>query len=272
MAIHDAYLRTTPLELLLPGDDFAEEHFPRVAEEIEERGGGGTDPESFVLLMTVGEALRELKGPGDEGETIHEHGALLFHAYHVWRADGPAYLLSTHAARYLVETDPETPGRVVPPTRAGYLQLPQHLFWSPGEDGGGAAPESLDGLFWTWNPGEGGGVLHLLACMGLREGRPGFTVAPLPPLMPGEVQPLLTESIRGDGRDFQSELPGAELEGLYEVRTAAELVKLVGRVLAYLDEVGEEAVAGESPPEPDDGGEGSGPSASGLDARRIVLV
>ena len=45
MPIHDAYARVTPYELLLPEEGFADERFPLIQEEAEERKADLTDPE-----------------------------------------------------------------------------------------------------------------------------------------------------------------------------------------------------------------------------------
>ena len=49
MPIHDAYARVTPFELLLPAEGFADERFPLIQEEAEERQVDLTDPERFAL-------------------------------------------------------------------------------------------------------------------------------------------------------------------------------------------------------------------------------
>lgn len=238
MAIHDAYARRTPFELALPGDDFPEERFPAIAEEAEERGTDLSDPSAFLMLTAAGEALRELRGPDESPEQIQQHGALLWHAFHFWRSRWPVLLLSTHVARYLVEAGPESP-RPELPGDAGYIQLPQHLFWvrqgSPDEHGV-STPESLDGFFWT---AAGPGHVAFMACMGMRGDRPGLTVAPLPALSLDEVGAVTSAVVRqgtadSGEEDFSSDMAGAEMEGLYEIRTGGELVKLAGRALAFL--------------------------------------
>lgn len=275
MAIHDAYARRTPYELLLPDEAFAEERFRAIGQEAEERGTDPRDPERFVMLMAVGETLRELRGPDEDPARIRQHGALLFHAYHFREAGEPLWLLSTTAARYAVEAagtgdagDLTGSG----PPAAGYLQLPQHLFWVrkneavDGKDGaseaGDGSPESLDGLFWT----RSGDHLVVLAASGLRKDRPGFSVLSLPPAPLADAESWMGESMRGAGDDFDSTIPGSELETLYEIRTPGEVLKLLARAF-WLTSFG--AVVPVEPAKA--AGDAAGPIPSELPYRRIEL-
>ena len=71
--------------------------------------------------------------------------------------------------------------------------------------------------------------------------------------------------VRPDGNDFQSSLPGAELEDLYALEAGAEAVKLAMRVFWYLDTFA--ASVADALPGPD---EGDGPQPSRLGSRRTV--
>jgi hypothetical protein len=141
--------------------------------------------------------------------------------------------------------------------------------WTPGE--GEEAPESLDGVFWASPDGEN---LSLLIVMGIRKDRPGLAVVPLPTLPLLAASPWASLEVREEGADFESSLPGAELEGLYTVASGAEALKLLMRIFWYLDlfpgcveereapgGVGE----GEGPPDPS-----TGPTPSALPYRRVV--
>lgn len=231
MPVHDAYARVTPFEILLPDEAFADNWFPLIREEAEEKGGSLDTPESFILLSQAAMALREIRGEEDGPERIHQHGALLFQAFHFWEAGAPLYLMETGAARFLVENGPEdeawTP---TVPGKAGYVQLPHHLFWSAGEEE--AVPESLDGIFWAAPDGEN---VTLLVVMGMRKDRPGLAVVPLPTLPVPAAAPWATMAVRPDGQDFRSSLPGAELEGLYTVAAGGEALKLIMRAFWFLD-------------------------------------
>ena len=230
MAIHDRYPRRTPLELTFPDAQVAERTFRAIATEAEARGTELNDPTSLVMLMAAGEALQALKGPSDDPERIQEHGALLFHAYMTWKAGSPLYFLDVDASRHLVETKPDRP-RVRDLTEtAAYLQLPQHLFWARVDVT--AAPESVDGFFWT----QADEALFVLLAMGMRGDRPGLSVVPLPGVPIGDLPQWVVDPMRETGTDFESSIPGAELDRLYEIRSAGEALKLVGRALLLLED------------------------------------
>ena len=265
MPIHDRYARVTPYELLLPEESFAHERFPFVRKEAEERGSGALLlPEQFALLGEAGAILQAIRGEGDDPRLIQHHGALLFHAFHFWQEGFPLFLLSTPVARYVVDSGP-VEGMWSPslPGPAGYVQLPQHLFWIPGS--GDAPPESLDGFFWSApDPDQ----VSLLVVMGLRKDRPGLSVVPLPTLPLSAAGVWASLQVRPQGKDFQSSLPGAELEHLYALEAGAEAVKLAMRVFWYLDSYpGSVERGGGSDP----GVAAQGPHPSALEYRRIVL-
>lgn len=262
MAVHDAYARITPYELLLPEEDFADKRFPLIQEEAEEREAELSDPERFALLSQAGAVLRIIRGEEDDPHLIHQFGLLLFHAFHFWREGLPFFQLDRAVVRYLVEAGPET-GSWDPslPGASGYVQLPQHLVWVPG--GEGSPPESLDGFFWSIPDAA---TLSLLITMGIRRDRPGLSVVPLPPLPLLAAGEWAAIQVRPDGGDFRSSLPGAELENLYAVESGAEAVKLAMRVFWYLDAFPGSVAEGVRGSDPDDG-----PRPSSLDSRRIVL-
>jgi len=262
MPIHDAYARVTPFELLLPEEGFGDERFPLIQEEAEERKADLTDPEGFALLSQVGVILRVLRGEDDDPSLIHQFGALLFHAFHFWREGHPFLQLETGVVRYLTQVGPKT-GKWSPslPGPAGYIQLPQHLVWIPG--GEGTPPESLDGFFWSAPDGEN---LSLLIAMGIRKDRPGLSVVPLPTLPLTAAGEWAALQVRPDGGDFQSSLPGSDLENLYAVEAGAEAVKMIMRVFWYLDVFPGCVAKGIQGSEADEG-----PPVSTLGYRRIVL-
>ena len=230
MALHDAYARRTPYELAFVERARAEDLVRRVDEEAAGRGADPHDPTALVTMGAVADFIRAIEGPDRPPEALHSFGALAYHGVHFTREGCPLYLLATAAARYLVEGSPA--GTAAPVTRAGYLQLPQHLFWAEGE--GEAAPESVDGVFWTATPA---GVLHAMIATGLRPDRPGLAVVPLPPAPLAEADDWLRVEVRPEGGDFESRLPGAELDSLYAFRSAGEILKLLARFFAYVGHV-----------------------------------
>lgn len=228
MSLHDSYARTTPWELVFESADAARDFVATVGEEASGRGADPEALESFLTMGTVDHLIRGLEGSEDQDGALVRFGGLAFHAYHFTRAGCPVYLLSVHATRYLVEGAP--PGPPEPPAASGYLQLPQHLFWAGGASSEGA-PESIDGLFWT---ATSSGVLQTLLVTGVRPDRSGVGVVPLPAVPLADATSWLNIDARGDSRDFSASLPGGELDGLYEVATAGEVLKLLARFFAYV--------------------------------------
>ena len=285
MAERDAWARTTPYEIGIPGRDFAEENFAAIRREAEARGVDETDPGAFLLLGEVGRTLKEIQGEERGGEALHQFGAFLFHAYHFHQAGEPLLLVETEALREVLDdagvTTPEAgnapgvgggetgpgeeggdDGQADPgdaegwggelPAAAGYLQLPRHLVWSHPDPEGPA--EDLDGVFWAHSTG---GSLSLLAALGIRGDRPGLSVVPLPPVPLTDAPRWPRTPVRqeGEGPDFATTLPGGELDGLYSLVRAGELLKLVARVMAHLHANPAVLGAAERAPHPRDAAE-----------------
>lgn len=259
MSLHDAYARTTPFELAFPDAGEVDRLIAELEEEARGRGADPGDPGSFVTMGSVGSFIQRLQGPEAPPEAIHQYAALVYQAAYFRDAGCPLWILGAHAARYLVEGAPG--GVPEPPASSGYLQLPQHLFWvsAPGE---GAAPESIDGFFWTVSPG---GLLHVLAAVGVRPDRPGFGTVPVPEAPIADAAAWLDFDARPGGDDFRSALPGAELDGLLAVETSGEILKLLARFFAYLHAVPGAAEQGEAPSGAAD------PPPSELEFRRVAL-
>lgn len=262
MSLHDAYARRTPYERFLPDDDFPGRRFPAIAEEAARRGVGLDDPGAFAVLEAASEALDELRAEGDDPDTLQRHAAMLFHAFHHHAAGTPVFLLATGVVRMLADTEPWTrdapDGPPLPVST--YLQFPQHLVWARAD--GRETPASLDGVFRTVTSD---GRIHVMAVGGLLGDRPGFTVLPVPGAPAAHEADWCTTGMRGDGTDFASDMPGADLERLYEIRTVGEALKLVARaarvIRRFPEGVGPTATATAS----------STPVPSALEARRVTL-
>jgi hypothetical protein len=262
VAVHDAYARLTPYELSFPDLGFARSHFRAIRGEAEARQVDLRDPSAFVMLASTGQALREIRGPHDDPALIRQYGYLLYHSYHFCAAGEPLYLAGAAAVRPLLDAEPDTAGwQPDLEPAAAYVQLPQHLVWV--RAGAEMAPESLDGFFWARS---GEGRFALLFALGMRGDRPGLSVVPVPDLAVVEAGDWARMEMREEGGDFSSTIPGAEIDGLYELRSIGEALKLAARVLWGFERAG----AGEELPAA--GGPDGGPRPSGLAYRFLQVV
>ena len=262
MPLHDTTLRTPPFLRIFPDDAARNATLDEIAREVEERGMGDDDPGAFTLLTRTRQALAELREPEEADDGGHTHGVLLFHAYHLRQAGGHHLLASVPVCRWAVEgTGPDVDAPAASATGGGlppaaYVQLPQHLFWvreAPEE-----RPLSLDGFFWTVR----GEVVHVLGVVDFQPQGGGIRVLPLPGVLLAERDAWLTETMREEGADFRSEIPGSEMEGLYEVRTAGELLKLAARLDRFLSRFPGGTEPLETP----------APEGTLLRARRLILT
>lgn len=232
MPIHDAYARRTPWEVAFPDEATAEDWMARIRDGAGRDGMESAlrDPGRFLSLPSVAEVVHEMREPGVGGEEVQKHGVLLFHAFHFHEAERVLLFLETGAVRYLVEADVDAGrGAADPPASAGYIQLPHQLFWTtPAEE---APPEPVDGMFWAVPDGE---RLSLLLVGGMREDRPGFSVIPLPPVPLSDADAWLRGQVRESGSDFETTLPGGELDRLYSIEATGEALKLAARVFRYV--------------------------------------
>lgn len=229
MSLHDDYARLTPLEIAFPDTVRSSALLAAVLEEAPRRGVDATELDGFLSLTAVGDFLTELHGAEGPRVALLEYGTLAFHAVHSLRAGMPLFLLTTGAARGLVEAPRQSAISAAPspPTPAGYLQLPQHLFWTRLE---GASPESVDGAFWTVSTAE---RLHVLPVTGVRPERPGFGTLAVPDAPLAHAAEWVHVTVREDAEDFASDLPGADIDRLYAIRSAGEILKLMARFFAH---------------------------------------
>lgn len=236
MAIHDAYARLTPYELLFPEPGFPDQRFPAVADEAAERGVDIGNPAAFVMLGAVQGIMADLREEDTDGQAAHDHGGVLYFAYQMWRTGGVVVLAHQKTVRGLLAGHGDGLGLRGKSLwekqlggRAGYLQLPQHLVWI--EAARTTAPESVDGLFWH---GDHRGALHLALVAGMRSDRPGYLFAPVPPQPLGSLPGWASGPAREGGRDFETSLPGSDLDQLLGIRTPAEVFKLAALLLGRL--------------------------------------
>ena len=270
MAIHDAYARLTPYELLFPEPEFPDRRFPAIGDEARERGTDTGNPAAFVMLGAVQGILADLREESADAEAAHDHGGVLYFAYQMWRMGGRVVLAQQKTLRGLLSESVDTTdthGKSLWAKelggRAGYLQLPQHLVWI--EETRNGAPESVDGFFWH---GDHLGALHLALAAGMRSDRPGYLFVPVPPQPLGSLPGWASGPAREDGRDFETSLPGADIDQLLGIRTPAEVFKLAALLLWRLtreDPTLRSATAGDpTPPTPSDAPPAQSPRPTAL--------
>ena len=231
MKTHDRYARVTPYEMALPGRAFAEERFELIREEAERREVDIWDPGAFSMLEQAGRAIADIRIEDENPVLFVQYGVILFHAFHFWNAGEPLYLLGNEAAHQVTRAGlPSAPAdwAFAAPSGAGYVQLPHYLFWARPEAGGPA--ESLDGFFWVLAPAH---RLHLMVASGMRPDRPGLGVMPVPEIAGEEASHWAAATVRRQGDDFASTLPGGE--ELRSIETLGEVVKLAGRLFWQLE-------------------------------------
>lgn len=248
MAVHDDYARVTPYELLFPAPEFPDERFPAVQAEADARGTDLANPAAFAMSGAAQGILADLRPEDETGDDrlgAHGHALLLYFAFHFWRLESqrpdpkeaprpepapawpPLALIRRSTLRTLLAGEPPTPGwETALRGRAGYLQLPQHLAWV--EEPGAERPESVDGFFWTATRTD---AFHAAAITGVRPGRPGYGVVPVPPEPLQSLSSWTAGPGREGGDDFATDLPGAEIDGLLGIRTPAEVFKLLALAL-----------------------------------------
>lgn len=219
--------RRTPYEIAFGAEEFAGHEFPAIADEAERRGLAKLSPDEFAGLARVGALLERVVPDESDPAALSRYVDILFHAYHFWNAGCPLYAVEEPVLRSLVETPPDLARWALrAPSSALYFELPKNLFWAAVMEG--APPEPVEGLFTELGSAGTVAGARVLAVLGIRPDRPGFSVV--------QVAGRLDEARQfADAESFRSEIPGAELAGLYSVRHRSELLMLVLRMLWYVD-------------------------------------
>ncbi|HEX6909594.1 MAG TPA: hypothetical protein VF142_04350 [Longimicrobium sp.] len=244
--------RLTPYELAFLEGDFEARVFPTIHEEAEARREDPARRERFAFLAAGGDAIRDIIPPDAPPEMLDEYRALFYHAFNFWRFGRRLYVVEPAVARYLVEGAPSLADwELAAPYDGLYIQLPPNLFWaSIGTD---VPPEPVDGFFVTVarerDPlGLPYTDLQVVMVLGIHRLRDGFSVIAFETEAGQGIPPIWAEPGRDQGRDFENVLPGGEIAGLYSILTTAEALKLVARVLWYVESHAED-VTPAPPPE-----------------------
>lgn len=234
-------LRPTPYGLVFAHELFEGRLFPAIRDEAAERGAATRSFETFLGLEEVRELLERLV-PDDEAGDVHsgtvvaQHARLLHHAFHYWLEDRPMYRLQEMTLRRLLAGQASPPpAETRPPRVAGYVQFPPNVLWSRVD--AAAAPEPVDGFFWTRavEGAAGRSRIELAYVLGVRAGRPGFSQLDAGvPLADGVFSGFEAEPARPDGTAFANILPGGDLGELHAMVTTTEALVLAGRVFHYV--------------------------------------
>jgi len=183
----------------------------------------GTDPfdrDAFLLDGAVGRVLRDLVPTDAPPDAVTEYGALLHALFLHWHHGSPVRQLERAAATALLAAPPDTVPEPDAPA-AVYVQLPERLVWAASAPG--APHEPMDGLFVL----RSGAHLRVLAVLGFRPDRQGFTTLATDSPLPPPAQP------RPDGSPtFATVLPAGERMGFFSVVTGTELARLALLALA----------------------------------------
>lgn len=231
--------RLTPYELAFLEGDFETRVFPMIQEEAEARREDPARRERFTFLASGGEAIRDIIPPDAPSEMLEEYRALFYHAFNFWRFGRRLYVVEPAVARYLVEGAPKlAEWEFAAPYDGLYIQLPPNLFWaSIGTD---VPPEPVDGFFVTVaRDRDSMDVpfvdMQVLMVLGIHRLRAGFSVVAFDTEAGQGIPPVWAEPGRDRGADFENVLPGGEIAGLYSILTTSEALKLVARVLWYVE-------------------------------------
>jgi hypothetical protein len=218
--------RAHPFELVFA--PVAETWFGAIKADAGRSGRSADTRAGFAGLESAQQILSEMAPPDTtsvDPMAAGEYLALLFAGYAFWAAG--RYTVTVPRARLerMIETPPAPAGL---PPGSGYLQLPEQWFWSQVD---GASPhEPLDGWFWT-----SGGTpreLTVVAVLGLRRERPGFSQLSLTAVetdLPAAAQQL---------RDppFAPLMEGGDRAGFRSLRSTAELLWLTHLALSAAGE------------------------------------
>ena len=257
--------RQNPYQLVFGAESMDDRLFPPIAEEAEARDQPLDDPDRFLFLSSVGQLLQAIAGGEDAGydyeegdgdgdgaggatgeagadgsdarddrDALKQYGRLLYHAFHYWRDRKPTRRVDERTLRWLLD-DVSSVGdwSLAVPATSGYLQLPRNLIWA--EPAPGLTPEPVDGFFWRRvDADDAPAYLHVLLVLGVRPDRAGFSVVPATGVL-DDVDHWAEVDARPEGDDFETTLPGGEMDELYSVETAAEVLKLASLCFWHLD-------------------------------------
>lgn len=197
----------------------ASDRFPEIRRDAEGEVRDTSDRSQFAALRSLQHLIGEVEDPGlveRDPEAAAEYLSALYVAYRFW--DAGSHVMRIGRDELLDAID--GPSHDVPriPHGACYLQLPERWFWA--RIGPDEPHEPLDGIFVA--EGNTGQELSVLAVLGLRADRPGFSQVTLT-VSAADVATVHREVTTPP---FAPTLDGGEAAGLKSVSTMGELLYL----------------------------------------------
>lgn len=203
----------------------ADERFPAIVAEAAAAHRDTADRPQFAALQAVQHLLAELESP----EVLEENPAAgaeyleaLYVAFRFWLAGRPVVDVAREGLAHAVAA----PALATPPSvphGACYLRLPERWFWA--QIDATEPHEPLDGMFVV--EGARGREIALLAVLGLRPERPGFSQIALT-AAPAD---FVAAAASARTPPFASTLDGGHAADLRSVTTSAELLHLAALAL-----------------------------------------
>jgi len=219
--------RITPYEVVFGVSGFAEREFPAIDEEANRVDAQGLRRDQFAGLESAGGALAQLVPDEAEPGALDYFLAILFHCFNFWKAGHRIYAFEAPVLCDLVDAPPPLEDwEPVVPNSSFYAEMPHNLFWSAVSEG--QPPEPLEGFFVDVSRNSRSLEVDVLLVLGMRSDRPGFGVV-------GATIDLAQIGELDEPDAFKSEIPGADLAGLYSIQRSSEIGILLLRLLWYIE-------------------------------------
>lgn len=189
-----------------------------------------SDRAQFARLPSVQRVLAEVADPGiveAQPEAADEYLTSLFVAFRFWQAGQHVIAIDPQAVNIPLDPTHMTSFPAIP-HGACYLQFPERWMWAQIDP---TAPhEPVDGIFVTRS--EAPGEITMLAVLGLRPGRYGFSQLAVR-VTPAEVE-AAPRAVRTP--PFEPVVAGGREAGLKSLVSVAELLVLAQLALAHVKE------------------------------------
>ncbi|MDH3291456.1 MAG: hypothetical protein OEO20_08880 [Gemmatimonadota bacterium] len=201
------------------------DRFPEIHSDAKAEVRDTTDRSQFVALRSVQHLLGEVEHPAlieRDPEAAAEYLNALFVTYRFWDVGSHVIQIARDALSAVLSSPPSDMPEV--PHGACYLLFPERWFWA--RIGPDEPHEPLDGIFMA--TGDNGREISVLAVLGLRADRPGFSQVTISV----STEEFVTVHPEVNTSPFAPTLDGGEAAGLKSVSTMGELLYLTRLALA----------------------------------------